>query len=95
MGMVHNLLISMAHFVCLAMDMLAAMILVKVIYSGFGFAWLEPVFVAVDPLVSRVLQVARTLTWKLTGKAYSEKSLLLLAILTLWLARTLIVSMTL
>jgi len=84
MGLIRNLVMSVTHLVFVGMDILAVMILVKIIYDRWHFAWLKPFANSFAPPVNSITKPLGTWLSKMTGKHYPEKTRLLLLVLCLW-----------
>jgi len=84
---------SVTHLIFVGMDILAVMILVKVIYDRWHFAWLKPFADLVAPPVDSITRRLGTWLSKMTGKSYPEKMRLLTLILCLWLTQIAIIAL--
>ena len=93
MGLMHNLVMSVIHLLFTAMDVLVVMILVKVIYDRWHFAWLKPFAAIVTPPVNSITRPLGAWLSKMTGKSYPEKTLLLVLIFCLWIMQVVIVAL--
>ena len=93
MGLIYNVLAIVSHLLFSCMDILMVMILVKVIYDRWQFIWLKPFFTMVQPAVKVIIDSLGTKLVKITGKPYSEKTLLLLLILCLWVIQCVVASL--
>jgi len=87
MGLIQNLLLSVVHLVFVALDILVVMVLVKVVYDRWRPEWLRSVSNAVEPVMNFVTGSLGAWVERATGKIYSERMLLALFIIFLWLIR--------
>ena len=85
MVLIPYLIRSVAQLTFMAMDFLVIMILVKLIYDRWQFAWLEPFAKLAGPAVKSITDPLGKWLVKKTGKSYREKTRLLLLTLCLWL----------
>ena len=90
MGLIGNFLAGIIHLVFVAMDVLVIMIIVKVAYQRWQFEWLGPISNVAEPVISFITSHIDTWVMKVTGKKYSEKTLLLLFVLLMSLVRIII-----
>jgi hypothetical protein len=87
MGLIHNFLMSAIHLVFVGMDILMTMILIKVIYNRWRPEWLRLINDTVDPLIVPVMAFVYGAVSRITGKSLSEKYLILVIILGMWITR--------
>ena len=90
MGLFNNLLISVIHLAFVVMDILMLMILIKVIYRRWRFEWLRLLNSAVEPVTHCVTDYLGIWIREITGKTYSEKTLLILLVVCLIFVRLVI-----
>ena len=93
MGLICNVISGLIHLLFTAADALVIMILVKVIYDRWHFVWLEPFANLVAPPVNSITRPLGAWLSKMTGRAYPEKTRLLLLVLILWLTQIVIVGL--
>jgi hypothetical protein len=92
MGLSENLLISVVHLTLCITDLLFIVIVLKIVHDRRQIHWMEPILMAVRPLMSVVLNWFHPLVLRVTGKSYTERALLFLMITCLLVLRFLIVS---
>jgi hypothetical protein len=78
---------SAIHLVFVGMDILMTMILIKVIYNRWRPEWLRLINDTVDPLIVPVMAFVYGAVSRITGKSLSEKYLILVIILGMWITR--------
>ena len=83
MGLIQNLLIGIAHLIFVCMDILMAMILIKVIYQRWRPECLKQINNAVEPVVKSTTGLLETWVTRITGRTYTDKTLTLIFILCL------------
>lgn len=93
MGLIHNLLLSIIHLVFVGMDILLVMILIKIIYDRWQFAWLRPFANIVEPAIKSITGFLYSRFSKTTGKSCTDKTLLALLLLGLSFVRLVICSL--
>lgn len=84
MILIHNLLICVINLLFVGMDILMTMILIKVIYQRRQPEWLRQIYNTFDLLVVPVLDFVDRVVRRATGKSLSEKSLVLVIIVSIW-----------
>ncbi|MCD4831701.1 MAG: hypothetical protein K8R02_07855 [Anaerohalosphaeraceae bacterium] len=87
MGLINDLLVGIIHLIFVAMDVLMMMIIVKIAYQRWKFEWFRSINNAVEPVINSIINYLDKWSIKITGKKYSEKTLLIFLILCLWLIR--------
>jgi len=87
MGLIHNLLISVIHLLFVAMDILMAMILIKVIYERWQPEWLRQIHNTIKPLIVPIMAFVYRTVKRITGKSLPEKHLVLVIIVSMCVAR--------
>ena len=92
MGLIFNLIISIIHLAFVAMDILMLMMLVKVIYTKWGFEWLRHISDAIEPVMTYMLSYFQKTAFTIAGKTYSEKKLITLILIVSMILRLVIVS---
>lgn len=90
MGLIHNLLMCAIHFLFVAMDVLVAMILIKVVYDRWGPECLRLSSNAVEPVIDYITGYLGTWIPRSTGRTYTDKTLLMLFIVCLSIVRLII-----
>ncbi len=90
MGLICNIFIGVTHLLFVAMDIIFVMIAVKVIYDRWRPDCLKQVLDAVEPIVDYMSKYVGSMSLKVTGKVYSQRTLLLLIIICLSVARLII-----
>jgi hypothetical protein len=93
MGLIPYLLRSIVQLTFMAMDFVVVMILVKVIYDRWQLAWLGPFAKLAKPAVKSITDPLGVWLAKKTGKHHTEKTLLALLILCLWVIQCVVVSL--
>ena len=87
MGLIHNILIGVIHLLFVVFDIIFVMILTRVVYQRWKPSWLKYAADIVEPLIVPVMGfVYRAARW-ITGKSLSEKYLLLVIIVSIWVTR--------
>jgi len=94
MGLLQNLLIIIVHLTLVAADVILIMTILKIVHNRWRVAWIEPIMMAVRPMMSIIMNGFAVLVLRTTGKSYPEKTLLILLIISLLLMRFLVVSIT-
>ena len=93
MGLLENILLSIVHLALCITDVLFILIVLKIVHDRWQIPWMEPILMAVRPLMSAVLNWFHPLILKLTGKSYPERTLLFLLAICLTILRFLVVSL--
>ena len=93
MGLIYNILIGVVHLLFVVMDIFFVMIAAKIIYDRWRPYVLKQTVIAIEPLIALVLNYAKEVSVKITGRAYSEKTLLLLIIICLSVIRLIAISL--
>ncbi len=93
MGLMENILISFVHLTLCIMDILFIVIILKIVHNRWQIRWMGPILTAVRPLMSTVLNWLHSLILRITGKSYSERTLLVLLTICLTIVRFLVVSL--
>ena len=93
MGLINNILISFVHFLFVVMDFILLMIAVKVVYDRWRPSWLKQAVDAIEPIHSFILNYAERIVMSLTRRTYSQKTLLLLVVICLSMARLFVASL--
>ena len=93
MGLIENILISIIHLLLCITDMLFILIVLKIVHDRWQVRWMEPILVAVRPIISAVLNWFRPLVLKVTGRYFPERILLVMLAVCLTILRLLIVSL--
>jgi chromate transport protein ChrA len=94
MGLMQNLLIIIVHLTLVAADVILIMTILKIVHNRWRVAWIEPILMAVRPMMGIIMNGFATLVLRATGKSYPEKTLLVLLIISLLVMRFLVVSIT-
>ena len=94
MGLIENMLISVVHLAFVAADVLLMVVVLKIVHNRWRIAWIEPILMAVRPVMGIIMNGFAVLVLRATGKSYHEKTLLILLIICLLLMRFLVVSIT-
>ncbi|MHB9068807.1 MAG: hypothetical protein ACYC54_00395 [Sedimentisphaerales bacterium] len=66
------------------------MTILKVVHNRWRIAWIEPILMAVRPMMGIIMNGFATLVLNVTGQSYPEKTLLALLIISLLVMRFLI-----
>ena len=90
MGLIYHILIGFVHLLFVAMDIVLLMIAVKVVYDRWKPSWLKQLMHAVEPLINFALKYTADISLKVTGKTYSDKTLMLLIIVCMFTARLIV-----
>lgn len=90
MGLMQNLLIIIVHLTFVAADVILMMAILKIVHNRWRIAWIEPILMAVRPVMGIIMNGFAALVLKATGKSYPEKTLLILLIISLLVIRFLI-----
>lgn len=93
MGLIYNILIGAVHLLFVVMDIFFVMIAVKIIYDRWRPSVLKQTVTAIAPLTALVLDYVKEVSVKITGRTYSEKTLLLLIIICLSVIRLIAISL--
>lgn len=93
MGLIHNLLMSVVHRIFVGMDILVTMILIKVVYDRCRPECLRLISNAVEPVTKLITGHLETLVTRITGRTYTDKTLLILFIVCLSFVRLIICSL--
>jgi hypothetical protein len=70
------------------------MTILEIVHNRWRIAWIEPILMAVRPMMGIIMNGFAVLVLKATGKSYPKKTLLILLIISLLLMRFLVVSIT-
>ena len=92
MGLISNILISVVHLALCVADVLFVIIVLQIVHNRWQIHWMEPILTAVRPLMSALLNWFHPLILRVTGKSYSERTLLVLLVICLSVIRFLVVS---
>ena len=93
MGLIYSLLIGFIHLFFVAIDIFFVMIIAKTVYDRWRPSWLKEAAHAIEPVLATAIDYAGSALSKITGKRYSDKTLLVLIIVCLSLARFAITSL--
>lgn len=93
MGLIYNILISAVHLLFVVMDIFFVMIAAKIIYDHWRPSWLKQIIEVITPIIDHTLNYAKGIASKLTGKIYSEKTLLLLIVIGMAVVRLIVTSL--
>lgn len=87
MGLIYNLIISVVHLLFVGMDLLITMILIRVVYQRWKPPWLKQIADAIEPLIVPVIRFGYRAVKRITGKSLTEKYLVLVIIVSIWVTR--------
>ena len=90
MGLIHNFAIGVIHLLFVAMDILVMIILVKVTYERWHPEWLRSINNAVEPVMKTITGLLETCVARVTGRTYTDKTLIVIFILCLSVVRLII-----
>ena len=93
MGLIENILLSIVHLTLCLMDVLFILIVLKIVHDRWQVRWMEPVLIAVRPIISAVLNWFRPLVLKVTGRYFPERIMMVVLSICLTILRFLIVSL--
>jgi len=87
MGILNHLLISIIHLLLVAIDIFILMILLKLSSYHWKIQTIKPLIACCNPILSECLVHFRKICLSFLGKAYPEKTSLVLMSLCLWIFR--------
>lgn len=87
MGILNHLLISIIHLLFVVIDILILMILLKLSSYHWNSHTIKPLISCCNPILSECLAHFRKICLSFLGKAYPEKTSLILMALCLWIFR--------
>ena len=93
MGLLENILLSIVHLALCITDVLFILIVLKIVHDHWQVRWMEPILTAVRPLMSAALNWFHPLIFRVTGRAFPERTLLVLLAICLTIFRFLVVSL--
>ena len=93
MGLIYSILIGFIHLFFVAMDIFFMMMIVKTVYDRWKPSWLKEAAHAIEPIMTTMIDYVGGALSKITGKRYSDKTLLVLIIVCLTLARFTVTSL--
>ena len=93
MGLIYSILIGFVHLFFVVTDIFFVMVIVKTVYGRWGPSWLKPAADAIEPIVAKIVDYAGDVSSKVSGRRFSEKTLLVLTIICLSLVRFIITSL--
>ena len=83
MGLIHNLVISVVHLLFVTMDILATMVLIKVVYQRWRPSWFKQTTNIVEPVMKLITGHLGTYFTRFTNRTYTDKTLTLILIVCL------------
>lgn len=92
MGLLENLLISIVHITLIATDILFMILFLKIVNDRWQITWAQPILTAVRPATSAILDWFHSLVLRVSGRTYTEKTLIVLLMIFLMIIRILVVS---
>ena len=93
MGLIPYLLRSIIHLIFVAMDLVVLILLIKTFYDRWHFNWLGPLANALEPAAKTIITSFSGQLSKLTSKTYTDKTLVILLVLCLWVLRSLVITL--
>lgn len=93
MGLFHNIFLGVFHLLFTAIDLLFVLVFLKILYEHRRISCMEPIITAVDPLVYLVLNKFERFLYRITGKSYPQKTILILFVFFLLVFRLIAIGM--
>ncbi len=90
MGLISSLILAIVHLLFVVSDVLLILILIRAAYNLWHFDWLRPLNNAIQPAISLVADHLGACATRMTGKRYSEKTLLISLVIGMTFLRFLI-----
>ena len=93
MGLIYSILIGFVHLFFVVTDIFFVMVIAKTVYNKWRPSWLKQAADAIEPIVAGAVDYAGDISSKITGRRYSDKTLMVLIIVCLSLLRFAIASL--
>ena len=87
MGLIHNIIVTVVHLLFVAMDTLAMMTLIKIVYQRWRPSWLKQAADIVEPVMKLITGHLETYVTRITNRTYTDKTLIVIFIVCLSVLR--------
>ena len=93
MDLIPYLIRNIANMAFILMDSVVFILLIKTVYDRWHFNWLGPLANALEPAAKTIITSFSGQLSKLTSKTYTDKTLVILLVLCLWVLRSLVITL--
>jgi len=93
MGLIYSILIGLVHLFFVVTDIFFVMVIAKTVYNKWRPSWLKQAVDAIEPIIAIALNYTGDVSSKITGRRYSDKTLMVLILICLSLLRFVIASL--